>query len=159
MDIFLAILAFLCLFIGLAGAVLPLPGPPLSFVGMLLIHFTKYAEFEKRTLIMMGLATLAVTIIDYYVPIWGTKKFGGTKYGTWGSTIGMILGIFFFPPFGIFIGAFLGALIGEFYRGAESNVAFKAAIGSFVGFLAGIVIKVVLCLIMIYQVFSAFQWN
>jgi uncharacterized protein len=159
MDILLLILSIICLIVGLAGAVLPLPGPPLSFVGLILIHYSKYAEFEKRTLIIMGLITVFVTVIDYYVPIWGTKKFGGTKYGSWGSTIGMVLGIFFFPPFGIFIGAFLGALIGEFYRGAESNVAFKAALGSFVGFLAGIVIKVALCLTMIYQAFSAFEWN
>lgn len=159
MDIILLILSIICLLVGLAGAVLPLPGPPLSFVGLLLIHFSKYAEFEKRTLVMMGFATAVVTIIDYYVPIWGTKKFGGTKYGTWGSTIGMFLGIFFFPPFGIFLGAFLGALIGEFYRGAESDVAFRAALGSFVGFLAGIVIKVALCLIMIFQAISAFNWN
>ncbi len=157
MDIILVILATLCLIVGLIGAVLPLPGPPLSFVGLILLHISKYAQFDKKLLVLMGLATVAVTIIDYYVPIWGTKKFGGSKYGSWGSTIGMIIGMFFFPPLGIFIGAFLGALAGELYNGAESNVAFKAAIGSFVGFLAGIVIKVALCILMIYQAISAFQ--
>jgi len=158
MDIVLLILSIMCLLVGLAGAVLPLPGPPLSFVGLLILQFTKYVEFPQKLLVMLGVATVAVTIIDYYVPIWGTKKFGGSKYGTWGSTIGMVVGMFF-GPLGIFIGAFAGALLGEFINGASSQVAFKAAIGSFVGFLAGIVIKVFLCGVMIYYAISYFNWS
>jgi uncharacterized protein len=150
LDIFLAIIAAICLIVGLIGAVLPLPGPPLTFIGLLILHFTKYAEFDQKTLWGFGLATLAVTIIDYYVPIWGTKKFGGTKYGMWGSTLGLVVGMFF-GPIGIFVGAFIGAMGGELIGGSNSEKAFKAAIGSFVGFVAGIVMKVALCLIMIYQ--------
>lgn len=158
MDIVLLILSIICLLVGLAGAVLPLPGPPLSFIGLLILQFTKYVEFPQKLLVMLGIATVAVTIIDYYVPIWGTKKFGGSKYGTWGSTIGMVVGMFF-GPLGIFIGAFAGALLGEFINGANSQVAFKAAIGSFVGFLAGIVMKVFLCGVMIYYAISYFYWS
>jgi uncharacterized protein YqgC (DUF456 family) len=154
MDIFLAVLASICLLVGLAGAVLPLPGPPLSFVGLLLLHYSKYAEFDKKILWSFGLATLIVTVVDYYVPIWGTKKFGGSKYGTWGSTIGLIIGLFM-GPLGIFVGAFAGAMVGELIGGSDSKAAFKAALGSFVGFLAGIFMKVVLCLFMIYQAFIA----
>lgn len=158
MDIILLILSIGCLSVGLAGAVLPLPGPPLSFIGLLILQSTKFVEFPQKLLVMLGIATVAVTIIDYYVPIWGTKKFGGSKYGTWGSTIGMVVGMFF-GPLGIFIGAFAGALLGEFINGANSQVAFKAAIGSFVGFLAGIVMKVFLCGVMIYYAISYFYWS
>ncbi|WP_337042111.1 DUF456 domain-containing protein [Emticicia sp. 17c] len=149
MDILLLIIAILCLFIGLLGAVLPLPGPPLSFVGLLTLHFTKFAQFSENLLWTLGIITLLVTILDYYVPIWGIKKFGGTKYGTWGSTLGIIIGMFF-GPFGIFIGAFAGALLGELYAGSTSSAATRAAFGSFIGFMLGIVMKIVLCMVMIW---------
>jgi uncharacterized protein YqgC (DUF456 family) len=149
MDIVLLIVAIICLIVGLFGAVLPLPGPPLSFVGILVLHFTKFAQFSETLLWTLGILTLIVTILDYYVPIWGTKKFGGSKYGTWGSMIGLIIGLFF-GPFGIFIGAFLGALIGELIGGSTSQQATKAALGSFLGFLVGIVMKIALCVVMIW---------
>ncbi len=148
MDILLLILGVVCLLVGLAGAVLPLPGPPLSFVGLLLIHFTRFAAFSESFLIALGLITLLVAVLDYYVPVWGTKKFGGTSAGTRGTTAGLIVGMFF-GPFGIFIGAFLGALAGELVFGNKNN-AFRAALGSLIGFAAGIVMKVILCLAMIF---------
>ncbi len=148
MDVFLLILSIILLLVGTAGAVLPLPGPPLSFVGILTLHYSKYAEFSEDLLIGLGAATLIITVLDYYVPIWGTKKFGGTKAGIRGSTAGLIVGMFF-GPFGIFIGAFIGALLGEFLFG-EKQHALKAAIGSFAGFAAGIALKLVLCGFMIF---------
>ncbi|AEI49846.1 DUF456 domain-containing protein [Runella slithyformis] len=156
MDILLLILAIAGLLVGLAGAVLPLPGPPLSFAGLLCLHFSSYAELGQITLYSLGFITLAVTVLDYYVPIWGVKKFGGTNYGAWGSTIGLVLGFFVIPALGIFLGAFLGALIGELIAGMAFNKALKAAIGSFLGFITGIFVKVVLCLIMIGYAVTAF---
>ncbi|UBM59213.1 DUF456 domain-containing protein [Marinilongibacter aquaticus] len=159
MDILLLILSLVCLLVGLAGSVLPLPGPPLSFVGLIVLHYSKFAHFSENTFIAFGLATLAVTVLDYYVPIWGTKKFGGTKAGVRGSTAGMLIGLFT-GPWGIFIGAFLGALLGEMIWGDRPN-ALKAAIGSFAGFAAGIAMKLTLCLFMLYyaarEIFSYFQ--
>ena len=149
MDILLLILGIAGLLVGLAGAVLPLPGPPLSFVGLLCLHFSSYAEFSLLMLYSFGALTVAITVLDYYVPIWGIKKFGGTKYGTWGSTIGLLLGFFVIPALGIFLGAFVGALAGELIGGMAADKALKAALGSFLGFLTGIVMKVILCLVMI----------
>ncbi|UTA68333.1 DUF456 domain-containing protein [Emticicia sp. 21SJ11W-3] len=149
MDIVLLIVAIVCLLIGLAGAVLPLPGPPLSFAGIVALHFTRFAQFSENLLWTLGLLTLVVTVLDCYVPVWGTKKFGGSRYGSWGSMLGMLIGLFF-GPFGIFIGAFVGALVGELLAGSTSEQATKAAIGSFIGFLVGIVMKVALCLVMIW---------
>lgn len=156
MDILLLILAIAGLLVGLAGAVLPLPGPPLSFVGLLCLHFSTYAEFGQVTLYTLGFVTLVITILDYYVPIWGVKKFGGTSYGAWGSTLGLLLGFFVIPALGIFLGAFLGALVGELIGGMEINKALKAAFGSFLGFLGGITMKVILCLVMIGYAIAAF---
>ena len=149
LDILLAVLAAVCLIVGLIGALLPLPGPPLSFVGILLLHATDYAHFSSNTLWFLGIATVVVTILDYYVPIWGLKKFGGSKLGMWGSFIGMIIGLFM-GPLGIFIGAFVGGLVGELLAGQASDKAIKAAFGSFIGFLFGIGLKLALCVVMIW---------
>ncbi|WP_304237275.1 DUF456 domain-containing protein [Jiulongibacter sediminis] len=153
MDVALLVISIIFLIIGLAGSVLPLPGPPLSFAGITALHYSKYADFSQELLFGLGAATVIITLLDYYVPIWGTKKFGGTKAGMRGSTAGLIVGMFF-GPFGIFIGAFLGALLGEYLMGDKQN-ALKAAIGSFAGFAAGIAMKLVLCGVMIFYAAQA----
>lgn len=153
MDIFLLVLGSICLLIGLIGAVLPLPGPPLSFVGMLLFHYSSYASFSEELLWVIGALTAIITLLDYYIPIWGTKKFGGTKAGSRGSMAGLLVGMFM-GPLGIFVGAFLGAFAGEYFFGDRSN-SLRAALGSFVGFAAGIAMKVCLCLLMIYYCIAA----
>lgn len=150
MEVLLIIIGFAALLVGLVGAVLPLPGPPLSFIGLLILQYTERFEFEKSTLVWFGLFTAAVFVFDYYAPIWGVKKFGGTKQGSYGSTIGMVLGFLFLPPIGIFVGAFVGAFVGELTAGTETNKALKAATGSFLGFMAGIVVKVAICLSMLF---------
>ena len=95
MDIFLAVLGTICIVVGLLGSLLPvLPGPPISYAGILLLHFSKYAQYGSRFLILFGALTAIVAVLDYVVPVWGTKKFGGSKYGTWGATIGVLIGLF-----------------------------------------------------------------
>ncbi len=159
MDWFLLVLAIILLLAGLIGGVLPvLPGPPLSFIGMLVLHFSRFADFKTGTLIAFGILAMIVQILDYIVPAWGTKKFGGTKYGSRGSIIGLIFGVFVLPsivvlgPFGLFgiiLGPFVGALIGEKIGGQNSDDAMKAAIGSFIGFLTGTLMKIVTSLVII----------
>lgn len=148
LDIFLAILAFLFLLTGLAGAVLPLPGPPLSFLGMLMLHWTRFADFSTGLLWGLGVATTVVTVLDYLVPAWGVKRYGGSNAGIWGSTIGLFVGMFF-GPLGIFFGTFVGALTGEMVVGKNSQKATRAAFGSFVGFVFGVALKLALCTAMI----------
>jgi len=149
MDYVLLVIAVLLIILGLLGCVLPvIPGPPLSFLGILTIHFTKFGEGEYTTNFLITLAAIAivVTILDYIVPIWGTKKFGGSKAGVWGATIGLIVGLFF-SPFSAFlsiiIGPFLGAIIGESIAGSDSKHSLKAGFGAFIGFLGGVFIKLV----------------
>ncbi|WP_149242464.1 DUF456 domain-containing protein [Dyadobacter sp. 32] len=149
MDILLLILGIICLLTGLAGAILPLPGPPLSFAGLLLLHITKFAAFSQTVLVGLGFVTVVITVLDYYIPILGTKKFGGTRAGAIGATLGLLVGFFVIPALGMFIGTFLGALIGELLGGAHFQIALKSAFGSFIGFITGIVMKTILCLIMI----------
>lgn len=139
MDIFLVILSGLLIVIGLVGSVVPvLPGPPLSWAGILLIHLTTFASFSSTFLWVTAIMMIVITILDYYVPIWGTKKFGGTRKGVIGSTLGLLVGLFVFPPFGIIIGPFVGAFVGEMLANRDdTRKALKSATGSFLGFVLG----------------------
>lgn len=141
MEYFLLTLAIVLMIIGIIGCLVPvLPGPPLSFAGILVLHFTRFAEYSSNLLIILGAVAAVVTLLDYLVPIWGTKKFGGSKYGVRGATVGLIVGLFFGPP-GIIIGPFLGAFIGEMIFKDDFKYALKAGFGSLLGFLAGIGLK------------------
>lgn len=150
MDIFIIIIASLLLLTGLIGCIMPaLPGPPLSYLGLLLLHFTKQYDFSTKFLIAWAVITILVSIIDYLIPIWGTKKFGGSRYGIWGSVIGLLLG-FLWPPIGIIFGPFIGAVIGEMIGGQKNN-ALKAGFGAFIGFIGGTVIKLMASGIMLFH--------
>lgn len=144
MDYVLIVLGIVLMVVGILGCVLPLlPGPPLSYIGLLLLHFTDKYHFQTNFLVLWGVITTIVYILDLVIPVWGTKKFGGSKRGIWGSTIGLLAGFFFFPPFGIIIGPFVGAVIGELSGGKDSSTALKSGFGSFVGFVTGTVLKLV----------------
>ncbi len=149
MDITLAVLGAVLVLIGFFGSILPvLPGPPISWAGFLLLRFTSYADnrgtgYENALWILLFFV-IVVTILDYVVPIMGTKKFGGSKRGVWGATIGVVVGLFF-GPLGIIIGPFLGAFIGEISTGKKEREALRAAWGSFVGFMLGVGLKLMVC--------------
>jgi uncharacterized protein YqgC (DUF456 family) len=140
---------------GIAGCLLPfLPGPPLSFAALLIMQLKNVSPFTTKFLLIWAGITIVVTLLDYYIPIYGTKKFGGSSYGAWGSAIGLIVGLFV-PPVGIIVGPFVGAFIGEMIASNNSHVAFKAALGSFLGFLMGTLLKLVVCLVMAYYLVDA----
>lgn len=144
MDYFLIATGIVLLIGGIAGCALPvLPGPPLSYAGLLLLHFTERYSFTGDFLLTWGIITVAVTLIDYWIPVWGAKKFGASRFGIWGSVAGLLIGLIFFPPFGIIFGPFFGAVIGELLSGKDSRLALKAGFGSFVGFLSGIMLKLI----------------
>ena len=133
------------MFLGILGSLLPaLPGPPISWVGLLLLYLCPGMEKNYWVLGITFIIAIIIAVLDYIIPSKGTKRFGGSKYGIWGTNIGLIVGIFAPIPFGFIIGPFVGALIGELiYDRKDSTRATKAAIGSFVGFLAGTFIKFV----------------
>ena len=137
--------------VGLAGCILPmLPGPPLAWLGMLLLHFTDRVDFSVTELVVSALVVIATLVLDYFTPMIGAKKFGGGKYGNRGCVIGTIVGMFFLP-LGLILGPFLGAVIGELIAGKPFRAALKAGFGSFVGFLFGTLIKLAVCLYFIIR--------
>lgn len=154
MDVFLIVTGSLLMILGVAGCLLPvLPGPPLAYLGLIALHLTTRIEFTAKFLIWWGVITIITAILDYVIPIWGTRLFGGSKYGIWGSMAGLVAGLFF-PPFGLIIGPFLGAVAGEMAAGNRDN-ALKAGFGSFLGFFAGTIVKFVVAFIMLWYFISA----
>jgi hypothetical protein len=142
MEYILISVAVILIILGILGCILPvIPGPPLSFGGILILHYSKWGSIDTKLLLWMGIAAVIATILDYILPIWATKKFGGSKRGVWGATIGLVIGIFFFPPIGIIVGPFLGAFVGEYTSPLNKNNALKSALGSFIGFLLGTGLK------------------
>jgi len=144
MDYFLIGCGILLSIVGILGCVLPLlPGPPMNYIALLLLHFTAKFQFNTKFLVIWAVISSLVVLADYFIPVWGTKKFGGSKQGIWGSVIGLVIGLFFFPPFGIIIGPFVGAVVGELVGGKDSGAALKSGVGSFVGFMAGTLLKLI----------------
>jgi len=150
MDIFLTIIAFLFMLLGILGSFLPvLPGPFTSWIGLLILHFTKAIPKNWTFLIITLIIALLIWVIDYIIPAIGTKKFGGSKAGMFGTMLGLLAAIFFpvLGPFGIVVWPFVGALIGELINKADSKTAMKAAFGSLIGFLTGTFIKFIVSII------------
>lgn len=140
-DYILLILAVFLIILGIIGCLAPvLPGPPLSYLGLVLLHITRFADFSNTLLLTLAAIVVVVSILDYIVPVWGTKKFGGSKYGTRGATVGLIIGLFL-GPLGIIIGPFIGAVVGELIFKDDMKYALRAGFGSLLGFLTGIGLK------------------
>ena len=137
MELILLILAGLMMLLGIAGSFLPiLPGVPLSWIGLLLFYLIPSVPMDY---LFLGI-TLAIAIIFYVlnlvIPAMGTKRFGGSRKGMIGATIGLVIGIFAPFPFAVLICPFLGAFIGEILNRSDSKTAGRAAFGSFLGILA-----------------------
>lgn len=146
--------------IGIFGSFLPvLPGLSCCWVGLLLLHLTKAVDTNYWLLGITLVVTIIITILDYVIPSKGTKKFGGSTYGVWGTNIGLIVGILAPIPFGVIIGPFVGAFLGELiYDSTNHKRALKAATGSLLGFLASSFINF-LCCIVFLGIFLSVTWE
>ncbi|MDA3865235.1 MAG: DUF456 domain-containing protein [Salinivirgaceae bacterium] len=154
-EVLLFSLAGILLLVGLIGCILPIiPGPSISFIGILVLEATKKVDFSSNFLLTLFVLAAVVTALDYIIPVWGTKRFGGTRSGVIGSTLGLIGGLFFFPPLGIIIGPFIGAVIGEMLQKDDLSKALRSGIGSFIGFLLGTGLKLIVSSVMIYYYFK-----
>lgn len=137
--------------LGLLGSFLPiLPGPPLSFLALGVLWFSNQHQPAAETLAVYFAGAAAITALDYMVPVWGAKFFGGGKAGTFGATIGLLVGLFL-GPMGVVFGPFLGALVAELLSGRRAQEAVKAAFGAFLGFVAGVLLKLAYGFLIIYE--------
>ena len=146
--------AIVLMLVGLVGCVIPIvPGPLLAYCGLLcMIPTSKAPSF--LAIVVFGLAALVVTVLDYVVPALGAKRFKCSKYGTWGCAIGTFVGIFFFP-LGILLGPFCGAVVGELLARKRAAEAIWGGFGAFLGFLSGVLMKIVFCAATIFFYFRS----
>jgi len=138
----LIIIGIILIIVGLIGCFIPgLPGPPLSYAGLLLAHFSDSTPtIMTWALLVFGFFTALTLLVDYLLPLWGTKKLGGSKYGIYGAIIGLVLGLFM-AGFGAIPGAFVGAVAGEMFAGQEPLQAIKSGAGIFIGVLMSSAMK------------------
>lgn len=163
MEIALLVIAFILILIGIIGCIVPgLPGTPIAYAGLWIAQLTERVDFSWQFLLVWGIVTVVISVLDYIVPAWGTKQFGGTKWGVWGSTIGVFVGLFF-GAVGVILGPLVGAILFELLatalHGQVTDKAVSAAIragwGSFVGILFGTVLKLMACGLMLTALIQA----
>lgn len=162
MDLLLVFISLLLILLGIVGSFVPvLPGPPVSWLGLLVLHLTKAVPMNYTFLGVTLFVAILIFILDYIIPSIGTKRFGGSRAGAIGTMIGLFVGIFSPIPFGILIGPFVGALIGELvFNQSDSKTAFKAAVGSFLGFLASTFMKFIVTTIFLFLfVYKLFEFG
>lgn len=164
METFVAVAAILLGIIGIIGSVVPaLPGPPLSWLGLLILYAwgggtNSAGEPMSLTLLLVWLGiVILVSVLDYVVPAYFTKMTGGTKYGAAGAVIGMFAGLLI-PPVGMILGSLIGAFAAEFLFASKDAVgSFKSAMGAFLGFIFGTGLKLITTGVMLfYLVIYAF---
>ena len=143
---------------GLIGAFLPIiPGPPLSYGGLILLNVTHWSTFSTTFMVVMGVVAGVVTLIDYYVPVWGARKLGGSPAGVRGSLIGLIVGLFLFPPFGMILGPLIGGVAAELIVNRHDfSIALRTGLGSLVGFMLGTGLKLTSSSVMAFYFVDVF---
>ncbi len=159
METLIIILAILAGVVGLVGSILPaLPGPPLGWVGLLIIYIwgngtnTVGDTISTNVLIVWGLVVVIVSVLDYIVPMYLTKATGGTRYAQRGAMVGLIVGIIL-TPVGMVLGSFIGAFLFElYYTRKDAGQALKAAFGSFLGFILGTGLKAIVSVIILWKI-------
>lgn len=153
METLLVVAGVVCIIGGFLGSFVPiLPGTPVTYIGLVALQLA-HQPFSTIFLIVWAIIVASIMILDNIIPAYGTKKFGGSTYGIWGSIIGLIIGIFFFPPFGIIVGPLAGAFAGELLGGKSSDRALKSAVGSLAGLLVNTLMKVIASGVMGYYFF------
>ena len=156
MELIIGIIVIFLLIIGIIGSFVPaIPGPPISYGALLLSHFYVYPVSNEDFLWLMAVVVIFVTIFDFWVQVYGVKKFGGSKKAINGSIIGLIIGLIFLPGIGIILGPFIGAFIGAKMEDPDVNKALKIALGALAGFMVGTLLKLSVSLYIVYEIFHS----
>jgi len=138
--------SIILLIAGFIGCIVPvIPGPPIAYISLILLKFTdKSGQISMTLLIVLAILNIIVLVIDYVLPIFGVKMFGASKFGIWGSIIGMLVGLIFFPPFGMIVGILIGAITGELYAGKNKSDALKIGMVSLITTVGVMGLKLIL---------------
>ncbi|MEW5722630.1 MAG: DUF456 domain-containing protein [Thermodesulfobacteriota bacterium] len=151
MNVLYLVISLLIMAVGLIGSVVPvLPGLPVVYLGYAVYGLaTGWRDYGWGIMLVMGLVTAAVLVLDYLVGAMGAKRYGASWVGMAGAVLGAVVGLIFFNVIGLIVGPLVGAFAGEILRGRSSEEAFRAGWGAFLGFVAGSVFKLMMGLLMI----------
>ena len=142
-QILILLLVFCFLLLGFLGAILPIiPGPIISYLAILLMHFFTDVNFTNNEIVMYAIITILVFVSDYILQFLGVKKLGGKKNAIYGTVLGILIGLFI-PPVGLILGPFLGAFLGALIDNKEEKQALHIAFGALLGFIFGTLIKLI----------------
>lgn len=151
MDTFLIVLSGLFIIGGLIGCLTSkLPGTPLCYLGIIILHFCSIAEFTVSFFIRAGIIVIAVQGMNGVINNWGERTFGIEKKGIWGSLIGMFTGLYF-GTWGIVSGCITGAFIGEFISSKNNKLMDQKKIGAFLSFFLGTVTQFIVVGVLLYH--------
>jgi uncharacterized protein YqgC (DUF456 family) len=159
MEIALDILGIIFLLGGLFLSMVPaMPGPVVSYLGMVLVYFAKSGHvMSGQALLSFGIATAVIILIENFIPVAAAKFSGASKHGVYGAFLGTLIGLIFFPPLGALVGAYLGAMIGELYTTFDIQRAADASTGVILGTLAALLIRTLFSLtVLIYVIVKLF---
>ena len=137
------VIGSILMLLGLAGSILPiLPGLPLSFIGLFLLALLKHFSppLTPTLVIILAIVTIIVIVMDYIIPLMGAKRYGASKWGVWGSVLGMAIGVFW-SPFAMLVGAFIGAVVVEWLIGKKKGEALRAGWGVVMGTLFATILR------------------
>ncbi|MFA5628673.1 MAG: DUF456 domain-containing protein [Dehalococcoidales bacterium] len=150
MEILFAVICAVLILVGLVGVIVPfLPGVPLAWLGFFIYAIgTDWERISVTVTVVFGVIMLFALLVDFIAPLLGAKKYKAGKWGIIGASVGLFVGIIIFQMWGIILGPLLGALVGEIIAGKSAGHAFKVALGTFVGFVFGSLMKIVLILVM-----------
>ena len=149
-TIALIIVCSVLMVVGLLGVVLPiLPGIPLAWLGLFIYAIgTSFERISIATVIVFSILTVLALLLDFLAPMLGAKKYRASKLGVFGAFLGFTVGIFVLGFWGIILGPFIGALLGELIAGRRPRQALGSAFGTFLGFVAGTLFKIIVILVM-----------
>ncbi len=157
LEILAILIGSLLMLLGLIGSVLPiLPGPPLSFIGLFLLALVKNFSppLTPARVLLLGIVTILMVAMDYVLPLLGAKRYGSSKWGVWGSVLGMLIGMFL-SPLAVLLGSFFGAVVAEWLAGKTKGESFRAGWGVMVGTLFATIVRLGFCGLMIYYFIMA----
>jgi len=158
MDILIIVFSGILIVAGLIGCVVTkLPGTLFSYLGIAVLQYSSISEHSVHYFIRWGVIIIAIQGLDYIIPAWGKRKFGGSCKGVWGCLLGMLAGAFFGCS-GLVVGAVLGAFVGELIAGKESNEAIHHAIVPFTFFILSTIVQLIVAGIFLCRYISELSY-
>ena len=149
MDIFICIVGIILCIIAIIGSIVPwLPWPQLSYIATILAQFFMDKPFSRWFIIIWWILMIVLMVLDYYLPIFWTKKFGWSDRWNWGCIIGMIVWMFVGPVW-LILWPFAWALVWEYLHKNDLDKSVKPAFGAFLGFLSGVWLKLIVSVILL----------